>query len=393
LKVIYLHQYFNTPEDGGSLRSYHLAKALIANNIEVEIITAHNQKKYLFKDIEGVKVHYLPIYYDNALGFLGRVWAFIKFMYLAYRQAVKIAGADIVYATSTPLTVGLPALWLKKKKKIPYIFEVRDLWPEAPIQLGFIRNYFLKKYLRRLELTIYKNAKKIVALSPGIYADIQAIVPHQEIYLIPNMADCEGFEYQESPSKIHSNRFIVSYCGTVGLANHLEYLINIATYFQSKGLDSVEFWIIGKGGRLQFIQRLASEKGLQNVRFFPFGSTSEVRNILSQSDAVYISFWNKPILETNSPNKFFDALAAGKLITLNTKGWLKDLIEENSCGFYAHPENPEEFYLKLKPFLTDPSLCRIFQKNARLLAETHFSKTKMQAKFLTLFESQSDLKY
>ncbi|HTF80228.1 MAG TPA: glycosyltransferase, partial [Cytophagales bacterium] len=140
MKVVYLHQYFKTPQEGGAVRSYYLAKSLVDDGNEVEMITAHNAKEYEFKVVDGIRVHYLPVYYHNRLGFVGRVISFLKFMYMAYHKVTSIRNVDLCYATSTPLSIGWVALRLKSKHNIPYYFEVRDLWPEAPVQMGVLTN-------------------------------------------------------------------------------------------------------------------------------------------------------------------------------------------------------------------------------------------------------------
>jgi hypothetical protein len=144
MKILYIHQYFRTPEEGGAIRSYYLAKGLVENGIDVELITAHNEPVAVTKIIEGITVHYLPVYYDNEQGFFKRAYAFFKFMHQARKKARKIKGVDLIYATSTPLTIGLSALKIKQDQNIPYFFEVRDLWPEAPVQMGAIKNRLLK---------------------------------------------------------------------------------------------------------------------------------------------------------------------------------------------------------------------------------------------------------
>ena len=139
MKILIIHQYFNTPHSGGPLRSYYLAHGLKSNGQQVEIITAHNQNATEVKQIDGITVHYLPVYYDNRLGFLRRIVAFFRFARLPYKKALEIPGIDLCYAISTPLSVGWIARKLKQVKGIPYIFEVGDLWPEAPIQMGVVK--------------------------------------------------------------------------------------------------------------------------------------------------------------------------------------------------------------------------------------------------------------
>lgn len=145
MRIIYIHQYFVTPEEGGAVRSYHLAKGMVDAGMDVELITTHPNSQYLQKEIEGIKVHYLPIPYDNNFGFLRRLRAFYAFVHQAKRLIKKLALPDLLYITSTPLTTGLIGLWAKRKLQLPFIFEVRDLWPEAPVQVGVIRNSLLDR--------------------------------------------------------------------------------------------------------------------------------------------------------------------------------------------------------------------------------------------------------
>ena len=391
MKILYLHQYFLTPEQGGAIRSYHLAKALVEAGHEVEMITSHNHKAYHFEVVEGIRVHYLPVYYENNLKYIGRLVSFIKFMYRAYEKATEIEEVDICYATSTPLTIGIIALWLRKLHRIKFYFEVRDLWPEAPIQMGAIKNYFVKKYLYNLEKRIYKRADKIIALSPGILEGIKNKVPQKEVHLIPNFSDCVFFHPEEKTIKTEEKftvkgKFVVSYFGALGKANHLDYLINAAIELSKNKIDHVHFIIAGKGYELHLIKEKVKEYQLHNINFIGFINKESLHEMLNVTDAIYISFANKPILETNSPNKFFDGLAAGKLCITNTKGWMKELIEKNECGFYYDPEQPELFFDKIIPYTNDRNLLKTAQKNARKLAEHDFSKDIMVEKFLQLFK-------
>ena len=358
--------------------------------MQVVLLTAHNKKNYEIKDINGIAVHYLPVYYSNKLSALGRVRSFLNFLRQARRLLVRLAPYDLCYVSSTPLTVGLLALYVRKRLKTPYIFEVRDLWPEAPIQLGYIRNSVLKEALGKLERALYTRALAVVALSPGIAKGVQQTAPSADIRLIPNMADCRFFSpsaKDEAFARLLNTQdsFVVSYLGAAGPANQLEYLLQAAQACQLHKLP-VKFLVAAAGSRLQVIKSEAAQMGLQNILFVPYGNKEQVRNWLSISDAVYTSFAPHPVLQTNSPNKFFDGLAAGKLSIVNTRGWLKDLVETNRCGFYASPENPEDFVEQLRPFLGSSSLLQEYQQNARKLAEEQFSRELLSQQLILLLQ-------
>lgn len=383
MKIIYIHQYFKTPQEGGAIRSYHLAKALVAQGHQVEMITTHNQKNYQHQYVKGISVHCLPVFYDNHLGFWGRLRAFVRFVIGAYRKAKSIKGADVCYATSTPLTVGLVALLLKRRYKLKFFFEVRDLWPQAAIELGFLKNKWLIGLALSLEKKIYRNADKIIALSPPMQAYIKAKVPQKQVIFIPNLADTAFFEVQfQLPSKF----FTVLYIGTLGLANHLDYLLDLAHLAQKRGNTALQFKIMGEGGQAEKLIKRANDLHLQNVLFLPKANKIAVKEALSTAQAVYISFKDLPTLQTNSPNKFFDGLASGKLMIVNTKGWLKDLVTQHQCGFYAPPNAPAEALSNLLQFIENPHLLLEYQKNARKLAEKEFSLQVYLPVFLELFE-------
>ena len=390
MKIIYIHQHFSTLAEGGSTRSYYLAKALVEAGMPVELITRHNQPTYEVKTVEGIRVHYLPVHYDNAQGFNGRVWSFLKFVILAYRTARRIPDVHLCYAVSTPLTTGLIALGLRRFGRIPYCFEVGDLWPLAPVQMGVIRNPLLKRLLFALEKKIYREAMGIVALSPDIRDGIAQVVPGKRIHLIPNVADCDFFQMEEKKPALEetfgvTGKLVVTYFGTLGRANRLEYLLAAARSCQAASVD-VAFLIVGKGAELPKLQRLAAAYALQNLRFLPHADKYALRDVLNVTDAVYISFASFPVLATGSPNKFFDALAAGKLCLVNFGGWIRELVEREQCGRYVNPEKPETFYAQLQSFLRDPSRLAFYQRNARTLAETRFSRRLLTQQFIEVIQ-------
>jgi glycosyltransferase involved in cell wall biosynthesis len=310
---------------------------------------------------------------------------------LAYWTACSIRRVSLCYAVSTPLTTGIIALLLKYFHRIPYYFEVGDLWPLAPVQMGVIRNPLLKRALFSLEKTIYRNARKIVALSPGIRQEIEKIVPASKIHLIPNMADTDFFQPEKKQKALEQqygveNKWVITYFGTIGKANQLDYLLEAALQCQRQSRQ-VAFLVVGKGAELPRLQQLVTSYSLHNLQFLPHCDKYALRSILNVTDAVYISFARIPVLETGSPNKFFDALAAGKICLVNFGGWIRELVESQICGKYTDPEQPGSFYAAIEPFLRDPALKNRYQQNARQLAEEHFSRTLLTEQFVDLFKT------
>lgn len=389
MKVLILHQYFNTPATGGALRSYYLATALAQKGIETKVITTHNHPDRKTEFVDGVEVHYLPIPYDNRFGFFKRVSSFLKFVWSIVREADQFKDADVCYAISTPLTIGLAAIWIKNRYKVPYFFEVGDLWPEAPVQLRVIRNPILKSILYKLEKSTYQRAKAIVALSDAIKSDIQTKVNGKNVHVIPNMADTDFYKPEAKRSDLEEKfgvqgKFVISYIGTMGLANGLEFAVDCAGLAQKQN-NKLHFILCGDGAMLTKLKQQAQQKSLENLSFIPAQSRDGVRDVLNVTDAVLVSYKPLPVLETGSPNKYFDGLAAGKLMIVNVGGWMKSEIERNQCGFSV--SNPLEFLKQMEPFVNDKDQLKKIQKASRKLAEETYSRKSLSNQFIQMIQS------
>ena len=386
MKVTIVHQYFKHPREGGAIRSYYLAKGLIQAGHEVEVITAHNESKLEIRRIEGIKVFYLPIYYSNHLGKYQRIWAFVKYVFMSIGILHKVKKPQYLYVISTPLTVGVVALWSKWILRVKYIFEIGDLWPEAPIQLGYIQNPLLKSILYRFESLVYNQAHRIAAMSP----DIERIINRgKKVLMIPNMSDCEFFKSEEKdPILLEkfklSDELVIAYLGTAGRANHLDYLLQAALKSEREQVN-IRFLVAAEGSELEHFRATVIDNKLSNVIITDYTNKEGVKDLLRVSDAVYVSFAKVPILASGSPNKFFDGLAAGKLVITNFGGWVANEIADAHCGFNYDPTNTDEFLDKIIPFIENRELLEKYKNNARNLAESKFSKRLLINEWLSLF--------
>lgn len=349
------------------------------------MITAH-KGAYEVRNIDGISVHYLNVPYDNSFGFFQRLWSFRQFVRKAKKECLKVEKHDLAYVMTTPLTTGFIATFLKRALDLPYYFEVGDLWPEAPIKMGVIKNRYLKKWLYAQERRFYFEAEKVIALSPAIRNYIEKVSPNTKVHVIPNMADCSFFEPAFSVGDFSdSNKFQITYCGAIGKANQLEFLISAARESARESLP-IHFNIIGYGSEMK---RLIKEtRRCQSISFYPHANKQGVKAILERSDAVYVSFKDVDVLGTGSPNKFFDSLASGKLTIINFNGWIKTLIKKNKCGFHHDPNSSEEFVRKIKVFLDSPELLSTYQRNGRKLAELYYEKDLQVTKLLKILNNE-----
>ncbi|MCY7351110.1 MAG: glycosyltransferase family 4 protein [Cytophagaceae bacterium] len=392
MRILYVYQFFKTPDEGGIIRSYYLAKALTDAGHDVTVLTSHNGKTLEQKRIDGLTVHYLPVAYEQSYGFMRRIYAYLKFALTGLIYARRL-NAQRLYVASVPLTIGLLALGMKWLRKTPYFFEVGDLWPQTPIEMGIIRNRLTKKLLYAFEQKLYREADTIVALSPTIQTYIEQRGGAGKTRCLPNIADCSFFQFEAKKPHLEckynvEQKKVVTYFGSIGKVVNLETLIQAAHFVQNQDeeiADQVIFLIVGTGSELPRLRQLAAERALTNLRFLGHVDKYTLREILNVTDAVYISFLPLPVLETNSPNKLFDALAAGKPCIMNLRGWHTDLLEQHRCGWYAPPDQPAEFWAKLRPFLLEPSRLNAYGYRARQLAEAQFSRQELSRHFVALF--------
>lgn len=371
LNILYIHQHFKTPSEGGVTRSYEVGQALVQSGHQVTFITSWNKSFKETKIIDGITVIYLPVAYKNKFSFIRRVISFLLFKNLALKTGKSLKKPDVIIAISTPLTVGLLGHRLAKHFQIPWLFEIWDLWPEVPIQLGIIKSSILKKELYKIEKKLYQSANKIIALSPMSLDYTEHLFPKKSVF-IPNFSNNTRFQ-PNLPSKRLNKKFTIGYFGAVSIANGLDSFIDLAHYANDNNLSDFDFIVVGEG---QSKKQLELEtKQLSNIKFYPIQEKDKVANMIMTCDASYVSFLNHPIMQSCSPNKFFDGLAAGRLIITNTVGWIADLVEQHKCGFFA--SNPEDFFKQITLYVNSESELQKAQKNAKQLALDKFDKDKL----------------
>lgn len=387
MRIIYLHQYFHTPAMPGSIRSFEMARRLVAWGHEVHLITADreaNRGAYRTEEA-GIHVHWLPVPYSNMLSTYGRIRAFFQFAWGASRRAAALEG-DLIFATSTPLTIALPAVYAAKRKNIPMVFEVRDLWPELPIAMGTLKGWPLIVAARWLERFAYHNAAQIVALSPGMKAGVVgAGYPEERVSVIPNSADLDLFSVPASKGAefraAHAwlgERPLVLYAGTLGAINGVGYLARLAAALKERAPE-VRFLVVGNGPEEAKIRDLARELGVLDKSFFMLSKVpkADMPAILSATTVATSLFIDLKEMWVNSANKFFDALASGTPVAINYGGWQAELLEERGAGLVLDPHDIENSAQRLADKLKDQMWLAQTGKDARQLAETRFSRDEL----------------
>jgi len=383
----------------GGTRSYEMAKRLVAAGHEVHMITSWvkdtDNKDWFNEDIDGIKVHWYPNPYNNKMSFKQRIQAFFRFAYAAMKKVSSIP-ADIVFATSTPLTIAIPAVLGARKQKIPMVFEVRDLWPEVPIAMEILKKPYQIFLAQRLEKWAYKNSAHVVALSPGMKEGIVATgYPKSKVSVIPNSCDNLLFEVDDKKFKkfVQDNTWlpngkVIIYTGTFGIVNDVGITIELAKELKKRNSD-IKILLIGDGAEYEKVYQKALDENVLNHSLYIRRQVpkKEIPYYLKYASMASSFAIDLPAIQANSANKFFDALAAAKPILINYGGWQKDILEKNECGIVSWKKNIEETINDLESFLYDEERYKNACNNAKYLALNSFSRDLLFSKLENILRS------
>lgn len=392
MKITYLHQYFNTPEMSGSTRSFEFGRRLVNMGHEVNIITSwrtSKKKQKWFKTNEkGINVYWIPVPYSNNMKFFERIKAFIKFAIYSSIKSASIK-SDIIFATSTPLTIVLPGVYASKKHNVPFVLEVRDVWPQVPIALNVLRNPFLIFLGNILEKWAYKKAHSIVALSPTMKNEIVSKnVNSNCVAVIPNSCDIDKFaSYKNSSQKLHEKfnylkgKPFLLYAGTFGKVNHLSYAINMAEALLNIN-SNINILLIGDGIEKNSLVQEAINKKVYKKNLFIESkiAKNEIFSLFCAATMCANFVIDKKEAWANSANKFFDALAAGKPILLNHGGWMQDLLTFYDCGLCVYGKSIKNVALEVNSSMNDLEWLKKTGNNSTKLAQNFFDRDLLAKK-------------
>lgn len=397
MHVIYLHQHFSTTTGSAGTRSYEMAKALLlAGHTVTMVCGSYQQGKTglagpFYKGarrgvVDGINVIEFDLRYGNHMGFIKRLLVFLKFA-LGSISLVLREPADIVFATSTPLTAAIPGVFSKLIRRRPFVLEVRDLWPELPKAMGVIKNPLVLYMMSVLEWIAYKSADRLIGLSPGIVEGIAARgIDKSSIRMIPNGCDLDLFGHPSKPwrpSGVRDEELLAIFAGTHGYANGLDAVLDAANELRIRGRDDIKIVLIGEGSEKSRLQTRAIDEKLTNVIFlYPIPKT-DLSNLLAGADIGLQILRNVPAFYFGtSPNKFFDYISARLPVICNYPGWLSCMIQEQNCGFVLPPDDPQMFADILIEAADNRSALREKAINSRILAETFFSRKNLSSNWV-----------
>lgn len=391
MRILYIHQYFATRRGTTGTRSLEQARAMQADGHEVIMLTSPAQlcaderpggRGWIRRArIAGIDAVVVQVDYRQEMSFPRRIAAFLAFVALASWVVLRWRGVDLVYATSTPLTVGIPALLGKLVRGVPYVFEVRDLWPDVPIAMGIIRRSWLAKMLLAMEHLIYFHARLIVAVNAGVRRRIvRKTGGRTPVLVVPNACDTDLFRPDLHAGWLRRRcnldaRILCVHSGAMGRVNGLDAVLDAAKALRA--CDGVRFVLIGEGREKPRLAQRIHDEGLDNVLLLDAVAKEQLAEILAEADIGLVTVLSVGILEHNCANKFFDYLASGLPIVLNFSGWMGESLRRCGCGLAVEQGDTEGFVRCIERLAGDELLRRRMSHNARRLAESEFDRARV----------------
>ncbi len=402
MHLLYYHQHFSTRAGSAGTRSYELATRLVARGHRVTMVCGsygqgqtglvgpfeHGRRKGL---VDGIEVIELELPYSNQDGFWKRAITFLKFALRSTAIALR-SDYDLIFATTTPLTAGIPGIaarWLRGK---PFVFEVRDLWPELPKAMGVIRNPIVLSLMSFLEWASYRSAHRCIGLSPGIVEGIcKRGVARDRVALVPNGCDLDLFAGNQidawAPPGVASNDLVAIFTGTHGLANGLDAVLDAASALKRRGRNDVKLVFVGNGALKASLEERAAREALDNCIFHPPVPKTQLAGLMRRADVGLMILANVPAFYFGtSPNKFFDYIAAGKPVLNNYPGWVAEMVASHRCGLAVPPEDAEKFADALEYFADHRDQLPEMGARGQALAKQEFDRDVLADKWSEVLE-------
>jgi glycosyltransferase involved in cell wall biosynthesis len=403
MRILLLHQYFLEEDGAGGSRFNEFSRLWSEAGYEIDVIAGmmpdHTLKKrpeykgkyFMWKKhglVNILRCHVSEAYNKN---FIGRIWGYFSFMVSSlYAGLFKLKNKpDIILVTSPPLFIGISAIILSKFLKVPFVFEIRDLWPESAVDTGIISNKFIIKWLYKLEASIYKKASLINVLTPAFQQNLvhKKNIDKNKVIFIPNSADfdlSDDLLHNFDPisfRKQHQveDKFVITYVGAHGKANGLHQILETAKSLED---TNVVFWLIGKGMYKPQLVEQAKKMDLKNVVFFDPVPKKEVFKFILASDIGASVLLKNDTFKTVYSNKTFDYMACKKPILMAIDGISRDLVEEANAGVFVEPENPSDFENKIRTYLQNKELLKLQGEAGYQFAKANFDRNVLAKKYM-----------
>ena len=331
--------------------------------------------------MDGPQITILRGYTYPALhrSFVHRIYSFLSFMVSSFVISLSVRKVDLVWGTSPPIFQGFTAWLLSRLKRVPLLFEVRDLWPAFAIAVGVLRHPVLIRLSEWLERFLYQQARVVVVNSPGFIGHVQQRGARR-VELIPNGAETAMFDPAADGAEFRKrhnlgDKYVVLYAGAHGLSNDLPVVLHAAARLSNQ--PEIMFVLVGDGKEKQNLQSQALELGLSNVLFLPPVSKTAMPSVLAAADVCLAILKPLEMYKTTYPNKVFDYMAAGRPVVLAIDGVIRQVIKEAGAGIPVPPGDPDAMASAIQLLAQNPTVGQQMGLQARHYVEANFDRSQL----------------
>jgi glycosyltransferase involved in cell wall biosynthesis len=399
MHILLIHQAFAALDEPGGTRHHELARHLCRRGHQVTVIaspvsyltgTGQDERNRKQTDDLGVTIlrsYTLPVLHRS---FLLRVFSFLSFMISSFITGLFVRKVDLVWGTTPPIFQGPTAWLLARLKGVPFILEVRDLWPAFAVAVGVLNHPFLIRLSEWLERFLYRHADQVVVNSPGFIQHVEARGA-KRVDLVPNGSDPEMFDPASDGEHFRKkfgleNCFVVMYAGAHGMSNDLDVVLDSAENLSDD--PSIQIVLLGSGKEKPRLRAEVDRRGMENVMFLPPVPKIEIPAVLAGADACLAILKPLELYKTTYPNKVFDYMAAGRPVLLAIDGVIREVIEEAQAGVFVQPGDPGALASVIRELATNPQKCRTMGMNGRKTVESRFAREIFADKFAAILEGR-----
>ncbi len=383
MHILYVYQFYNSPDCSTTAKHHGFIRYFVEQGHKVSLVTSRaffdqritNEFEWL---PEGVEAVHIPVAYENEMGVARRGLAFVDYMVRALVSGLKMEKPDVILGISTPLTAAWTARQIARIKRVPWVFEVKDLWPLVPVEVGAISNPMAQRALFRMERKLYESAAHVVSLSPGMTeyilkrgtpeGKVTTIVNGTDFYLVDRPDENRLVEMRAEHGL--EGKKIVLYGGKFGRMNDIPMLLRAAEQLQHR--EDLHFMFIGYGFLQPQVENAAER--LPNVSTIPTLAKHQMLEWFRLADLSLVTFIDVPSLGTNSPSKLYDSLAGYTPVVVTNPGWTKDLVERESVGFYVPTGDDAALATAIESAFADEEALVAMASRGRALAERDFDR-------------------
>lgn len=405
MHILFLSHYFPPEVNAPASRTFEHARLWVKEgDVRVTVLTnnpnhpngvlypGYENRWSTREKIAGVEVHRVKTYLAPNAGFARRTLNYLFYMLAAVIHAMCVPKPDVLVATSPQFFCAVAGYFVSRMKRCPFIFELRDLWPESIVTVGAMRQSPFVRLLEKLELFLYRKSACVVALTDAFRENlISRGISASKIQIIKNGVDLSFFYPRVAPVELVHNlraegNFVVSYIGTIGMAHAVDKIVAVAERLSD--IPEILFLVVGEGAQKKAVQKMIHQKGLNNIKVLPGVSKEQVRDYYASTDLNLVTLRNTPLFRTVIPSKIFEIMAMARPILCAVDGECRQIIELACSGVFVEPEDVEQMTKAIKGLRQRRGRLIAMGESGRKFVEAYFDRSEIAKNYLSLLRKE-----